>query len=146
MKIGPNRNMNKTEAKAQSPTSKVHSVKSSDNTSTKYRPTAHCLSGQQEKYEHTKTILFIDDPKKLAEKHIDEKLAITLLIVGTGIIVYHFWENKYDRHINDDFRAGFNIRALNTRKKTKSAFVLDAIYKKVVYLDTQSYFNLIIGL
>ena len=27
----------------------------------------------------------------LTEKHDDEKLAITLLIVGTGLIVYHFW-------------------------------------------------------
>ena len=25
------------------------------------------------------------------EKHNDEKLAITLLIVGTGLIAYHFW-------------------------------------------------------
>ena len=27
----------------------------------------------------------------LTEKHDDEKLAITLLIVGTGLIAYHFW-------------------------------------------------------
>ena len=27
----------------------------------------------------------------LTEKHNDEKLAITLLIVGTGLIAYHFW-------------------------------------------------------
>ena len=29
--------------------------------------------------------------KMLTEKHNDEKLAITLLIVGTGLITYHFW-------------------------------------------------------
>ena len=29
--------------------------------------------------------------KMLTEKHNDEKLAITLLIVGTGLIVYNFW-------------------------------------------------------
>ena len=29
--------------------------------------------------------------KMLTEKHNDEKLAITLLIVGTGLIVFHFW-------------------------------------------------------
>ena len=29
--------------------------------------------------------------KRLTEKHNDEKLAITLLIVGTGLIAYHFW-------------------------------------------------------
>ena len=31
--------------------------------------------------------------KMLTEKHNDEKLAITLLIVGTGLIAYHFWLN-----------------------------------------------------
>ena len=29
--------------------------------------------------------------KMLTEKHNHEKLAITLLIVGTGLIAYHFW-------------------------------------------------------
>ena len=29
--------------------------------------------------------------KMLTEKHNDEKLAITLLIVGTGLIAYHVW-------------------------------------------------------
>ena len=29
--------------------------------------------------------------RMLAKKHDDEKLAITLLIVGTGLIAYHFW-------------------------------------------------------
>ena len=29
--------------------------------------------------------------KMLTEKQNDEKLAITLLIVGTGLIAYHFW-------------------------------------------------------
>ena len=29
--------------------------------------------------------------KILTEKHNDEKLAITLLIVGAGLIAYHFW-------------------------------------------------------
>ena len=28
--------------------------------------------------------------KMLTEKHNDEKLAMTLLIVGTGLIAYHF--------------------------------------------------------
>ena len=32
-----------------------------------------------------------DNPKMLTEKNIDEKLVITPLIVGAGIIVYHFW-------------------------------------------------------
>ena len=29
--------------------------------------------------------------KILTKKHNDEKLAITFLIVGTGLIAYHFW-------------------------------------------------------
>ena len=29
--------------------------------------------------------------KMLTEKHNDEKLSITLLIVGSGLIAYHFW-------------------------------------------------------
>ena len=33
-----------------------------------------------------------DNLKMLTEKNKDEKLAITLLIVGAGLIAYHFWE------------------------------------------------------
>ena len=29
--------------------------------------------------------------KKRSERHNDEKLAIILLLVGTGLIAYHFW-------------------------------------------------------
>ena len=32
-----------------------------------------------------------DNLRILTEKHNDEKLAITFLIVGTGLIAYHFW-------------------------------------------------------
>ena len=32
-----------------------------------------------------------DNLKMLTEKNKDEKLAITLLIVGAGLIAYHFW-------------------------------------------------------
>ena len=32
----------------------------------------------------------IGNPKMLAEKLNDEKLAITILIVGAGLIAYHF--------------------------------------------------------
>ena len=31
------------------------------------------------------------DLKMLSEKYKDEKLAITFLIVGSGLIAYHFW-------------------------------------------------------
>ena len=32
-----------------------------------------------------------DNTKMLIEKHNDEKLVITLLTVGAGLIAYHFW-------------------------------------------------------
>ena len=32
-----------------------------------------------------------ENSKMLTEKHNEEKLVITLLIVGTGLIAYHFW-------------------------------------------------------
>ena len=33
----------------------------------------------------------LDNLKMLTEKHNYEKLAITFLIMGAGLIVYHFW-------------------------------------------------------
>ena len=33
----------------------------------------------------------VDKSKMLTEKHDDEKLVIALLILGTGLIAYHFW-------------------------------------------------------
>ena len=41
--------------------------------------------------QHEQTILLTDNRKMLAEKHNDDKLAITILIVGAGLIAYHFW-------------------------------------------------------
>ena len=32
-----------------------------------------------------------DNPKVLTEKHNDEELVITLLIVEAGLTAYHFW-------------------------------------------------------
>ena len=34
--------------------------------------------------------------KMLTEKHNDEKIAITLFIVGAGFIAYHFWKKIND--------------------------------------------------
>ena len=38
-----------------------------------------------------KPIKETDNQKMLAEKHNDEKLPITILIVGDGLLAYHFW-------------------------------------------------------
>ena len=65
IKIGSNRNINKAEV----------TIKSLPNESIK----------------DTETILPLGNQKKLAEKYIGEKLAITLLIMGIGI-AYRFWK------------------------------------------------------
>ena len=41
--------------------------------------------------QHEQTILLTDNRKMLTEKHNDENLVITLLIMGAGLIDYHFW-------------------------------------------------------
>ena len=64
---------------------KMNPVKSSDNKSIK-----DCLAVRHQHHEQNNTILFIDNQKNLAEKHNDQQVAITLLIVGTGLIAYHF--------------------------------------------------------
>ena len=47
-----------------------------------YKPVKDHLAAQHEQ---------TDNPKMLAEKHNDDKLSITLLIVGVGLIAYHIW-------------------------------------------------------
>ena len=49
----------------------------------------HDASDKQPIKEHV--IAQDDSLRMLTEKHNDEKLAITFLIVGTGLIAYHFW-------------------------------------------------------
>ena len=66
-KIGPNIEINKEEA---------GDVK-------------HDASDKQPVKEHP--ITQDDNSRMLAKKHDDEKLAITFLIVGAGLIAYHFW-------------------------------------------------------
>ena len=64
MKIGSNRDINKKKLLVTPP----------DDTSKKLIPAV----------QH-------DNLKMLTKKHTDEKLVITLLIVGAGLIAYHFW-------------------------------------------------------
>ena len=59
---------------------KIHLMKSTD------KPIKDHQAAQ-----HEQTILFTDNQKMLAKMHNDEKLAITLLIMGAGLIAYHFW-------------------------------------------------------
>ena len=49
----------------------------------------HDASDKQSIKEHA--MAQDDNLRMLAKKHNDEKLAITFLIIGTGLIAYHFW-------------------------------------------------------
>ena len=59
---------------------KIHLVKSTD------KP----IKGRQAAQMSRQYYLQITK-KMLAKMHNDEKLAITLLIMGAGLIAYHFW-------------------------------------------------------
>ena len=87
MKIGSTRDINKNHKKLTPPepgkaesvahaAPKIHLMKSTD------KPVKDNLVIQ-----HGQT----NNPKMLAEKHNDDKLAITFLIVWVGLIAYHFW-------------------------------------------------------
>ena len=87
MKIDSNRDINKDHKKMASPepgktegmahaAPKIHLMKHTD------KPVKDHLAVQHEQAGNT---------KMLAEKHNDNKLAITFLIVGAGLIAYHFW-------------------------------------------------------
>ena len=73
MKIGPNRDINKDNKKLP--------VTSPDFSK------AVIPEVQHDPVETTKLLSL----KMLTKRHNDEKLAITLLIIGTGLIAYHFW-------------------------------------------------------
>ena len=49
----------------------------------------HDASDKQPIKEHA--MVQDDNLRMLTEKHNDEKLAISFLIVGPGLITYHFW-------------------------------------------------------
>ena len=78
MKIGPNIEINKDKlpetVKAGDVKHNASSMKNMDKQPVKEHPMAQD-----------------DNSRMLAKKHNNEKLAITLLIVGTGLIAYHFW-------------------------------------------------------
>ena len=69
MEIGPNKEVNKDKL--------PEPVKAKDDTPMKKKTV---------KEDH-----LMDKSIMLTEQHNDKKLAITLLIVGAGLIAYHFW-------------------------------------------------------
>lgn len=60
----------------------MHLVKSPDDKSIKDHPTAQD--------ENAMTILSLENQKILTENHNDGKVFITILIMGNGLIAYHF--------------------------------------------------------
>ena len=94
MKTGPNKDINKDHKKlprTQSETGKAEgaapkTVKSSD------KPLKDHLVAQHDPVGHkAHHVQQTDSQKMLAEKHNDEKLALTFLIVRIGLIACHFW-------------------------------------------------------
>ena len=94
MKIGPNKDINKDHKKL--PTTSPESgktkgaapktVKSTD------KPIKDKLVAQHDPIGHkTHQVQQTDNQRMLAGKHNDEKLAITILIVGAGLVAHHFW-------------------------------------------------------
>ena len=77
MKIGPNIEINKDKLPEPVKAGDVKHDASMKNTD-KQPPKEHPMAQD-------------DNSRMLAKKHNNEKLAITLLIVGTGLIAYHFW-------------------------------------------------------
>ena len=55
----------------------------------------HSMKSLNKSIKDINTILPKGNQKMIAEKHRDEKLAIALLVVGTGLIFYHLWQKKY---------------------------------------------------
>lgn len=54
-------------------------------------PEMYSMKSSDKSIKDAVTILPVSNQKMLAENHSGEKLVITLLIVGTVLIAYHFW-------------------------------------------------------
>ena len=92
MKIGSNRDINKYHKKLPPPKpgkaegAAPKTVKSTD------RPIRHNPTAQHDPVGHkAHQVQQTDNQRMLAEMHNDEKLAIAILIVGAGLVAYHFW-------------------------------------------------------
>ena len=55
------------------------------------------------------------DLKMLTKKHNDEKLAITFLIVGTGVIAYHFWYKNKWHYYSQSFPPSLGMGLMQQR-------------------------------
>ena len=53
-------------------------------------PEIHSMKSSNKSTKYAVAILPVDNQNVLSEKYNDEKLAITLLTVGTGSTAYHF--------------------------------------------------------
>ena len=93
MKIGSNRDIDKDHQKLSRPepgkaeSAAPKTVKNID------KPIKDLLAAQHDPVGNkTHQVQQTDNQRMLAEWHNDEKLAITILIVGAGLVVYHFWK------------------------------------------------------
>ena len=94
MKISPNRDIKKDHKKlpmtpgepGKTEGATPRKVKSTD------KPIKDCLVAQHDPVGHKALqVQQTNNQKMLVERHNDEKLAITILIVGARLVAYHFW-------------------------------------------------------
>ena len=84
MKIGSNRDINKDRKKLPPP--EPSEAEGVSHAALKM----HLMKGTGKSVKDHLVFQY-DNPKILTEKHNDEKLITTLLIVGAGLTAYHFW-------------------------------------------------------
>ena len=94
MKVGPNKDINEDHKKL--PMTPPERGKAEDLVSKMVtgsdKPIKDQLEAQHEPVGHkAHQVQQTDNQTMLVERHNDEKLAITILIVGAGLVAYHFW-------------------------------------------------------
>ena len=81
MKIGSNKDINKVHKKSSVTSPGLDRVEGAAHA-------AHKINLMKSTY---KPIKETNNQRMLAEKHNNKKLAITILIVGAGLVAFHFW-------------------------------------------------------
>ena len=88
MKIGSNKDINKDHKSMTSPEpGKTQAAK----TDKPIKDRLATMSAKEQDPSQNEQVQETDNQRMLTEKHNDEKLAITILIVGAGLVAYHFW-------------------------------------------------------
>ena len=93
MKIGSNRDIDKDHKKLPQPEPGKAEGAASKTVKNIDKPIKDRLAAQHDPVGNkAHQVQQTDNQRMLTEWHNDEKLAITILIVGAGLVVYHFWQ------------------------------------------------------